>query len=62
MTTAARITLTAATLILIALLVVFAVAYAITGDFRFVAAGIACGLAAYCTAEPVRQQAAEVPS
>lgn len=55
MTTAARITLTAVTLTLIAALVLFAVAYAVAGDFRFVAAGTACGLAAYCTAEPVRQ-------
>jgi hypothetical protein len=57
-TTAARLILTALTLTLIALLVVFAAAYAITGDFRYVAAGIACGLFAYCAAEPVRQQPA----
>jgi hypothetical protein len=52
-----------ATLILIVVAVAFAVTFASTGDARYLAAMVAAGAFAVCTADPVKQhRRQEVPS
>lgn len=52
--TAIRRTLTAIAALFIALLVIFALAYSITGEFQYLAAAASAALAAWCVSEPVR--------
>jgi hypothetical protein len=52
--TTIRRTLTAVAALCIALLVIFALAYAITGDFQYFAAATSAALGAWCVSEPVR--------
>jgi hypothetical protein len=55
-------TLIAATLGLLVLAVAFAGAFAATGDAPYLALMVAAGLAACCTADPIKQLRSEVAS